>query len=90
MLIVGLGEKPDTRGYALGREVFAHVVDRLNLVDALTVISSTANSGSVQLRTDAAFNPWDVPSGPGSIPPSTRVAGNGERESHSEEGRDTR
>lgn len=68
----------------MGREIF------VNVVDALTVISSTANTGSVKLRSDAAFNPWDVPSVPGGTPPSTRVAGNGERELDSEESRDVK
>lgn len=50
------------------------------------IISSTGNTGSEQLRTDASFNPWDVPSGPDKIPPSERVAGRGEEENTAEPG----
>lgn len=35
--------------------------------------------GSERLPTDVKQNPWDTPSVPGEVPPSQRVAGDGEQ-----------
>ncbi len=42
--------------------------------------------GSERLPTEAAQNPWDVPADPGSVPPSTTVAGDGQNETAPSQG----